>query len=464
MSVQIDAPIEVVPAAAPDGSVAAVAGAVETVSSHLHPVASYDLADHPRPTGREEVWRFTPIKRLRGLLDAEGADEGRIDLTVDAPDAVEVRTISADEARAYEGPAPVDRIAALAVANADGATLIDVPAEVELTEPITITVTGQGVDAAAFRSLVIRVGAFAKATLVLEHLGSAVLASSVTLLVGDGARVDLAGLQLWDDDAVHAGHVGIRVGRDAHVRTLTASLGGDLVRLVETAEYAGPGGEIEQLGLYFVDAGQHLEHRLFVDHNAPRTISNVDYRGALQGVGAHSVWVGDVLIRKVAEGITTYESNRNLVLTDGCRADSVPNLEIETGEIAGAGHASTTGRFDDEQLFYLRSRGIDEVEARRLVVHGFFADIIRRIGVPSVEDRLLAAVEEELAVNVGAPASSSRNADADSDEADAAEADLEAPIVAPEQVEGRDADDAGHHAFAADDDLAAIAKEAEQQS
>jgi Fe-S cluster assembly protein SufD len=111
--------------------------------------------------------------------------------------------------------------------------------------------------------------------------------------------------------------------------------------------YDGPGGQAELLGLYFADAGQHLEHRLFVDHNEPKTISNVDYKGALQGEGAHSVWVGDVLIRKAAEGIETYESNRNLVLTDGCRADSVPNLEIETGEIEGAGHASTTGRFDD---------------------------------------------------------------------------------------------------------------------
>ena len=101
----------------------------------------------------------------------------------------------------------------------------------------------------------------------------------------------------------------------------------------------------------------------------------------MQGNGAHSVWVGDVLIRKVAEGIETFETNRNLVLTDGCRADSVPNLEIETGEIEGAGHASATGRFDDEQLFYLQSRGITEDEARRLVVHGFFADIIRKIGV-----------------------------------------------------------------------------------
>jgi Fe-S cluster assembly protein SufD len=117
------------------------------------------------------------------------------------------------------------------------------------------------------------------------------------------------------------------------------------------------------------------------------------------------VWIGNILIRTIAEGIQTYESNRNLVLTDGARADSVPNLEIETGEIDGAGHASTTGRFDDEQLFYLRSRGIREDEARRLVVHGFFADIIRKIGVPDIQERLLQAVEAELAVTVGAPAS-----------------------------------------------------------
>jgi Fe-S cluster assembly protein SufD len=404
LSVQIDAPLEVVPAAAPDGSVAAVSAAVETVASHLHPVASYDLADHPRPTGREEVWRFTPLKRLRGLLD-DGAASGAVDVSVDAPEGVVVRTLSAEEARALGGPAPVDRIAALAAAHAEAVTLVDVPADTELDRPVVVTVTGQGAER-AFGNLVVRVGSFAKAIIVLEHLGSAVYAGNTTLLVGDGASVEFAGLQLWDDDAVHGGQVSIVVGRDAQVRTVAASLGGDLVRIVETAEYAGPGGSVEQLGVYFVDAGQHIEHRLFVDHNAPHTRSNVDYRGALQGEGAHSVWIGDVLIRKVAEGIETYESNKNLVLTDGCRADSVPNLEIETGDIAGAGHASTTGRFDDEQLFYLRSRGIDEAEARRLVVHGFFAGIIRRIGVPGVEKRLLEAVEAELEVNVGLPTSS----------------------------------------------------------
>jgi len=380
-----------------------VAEAVETIASHLHPVASYDLAAHPVPTGLEEVWRFTPLKRLRGLLNSEGRTGADLLWKVDAPDRVTTSQISTEQAIALGGPSPVDRIAALAVANANGAVRIDVPAEVELDRPVVITLTGDGIETPVFGHIVITVGAFANATIVMEHRGSAVYASSVTLLVGDGATVQFTGLQLWADDAVHAGQVAVLVGRDAHVRTLSATMGGDLVRLVETSEYAGPGGEVEQLGLYFVDAGQHLEHRLFVDHNQPHTKSNVDYRGALQGRGAHSVWVGDVLIRKVAEGITTYESNRNLVLTDGCRADSVPNLEIETGEIEGAGHASTTGRFDDEQLFYLRSRGIDEPEARRLVVHGFFADLIRRIGVPDVERRLLDAVEAELSVNVGVP-------------------------------------------------------------
>jgi Fe-S cluster assembly protein SufD len=175
------------------------------------------------------------------------------------------------------------------------------------------------------------------------------------------------------------------------------TLGGDLVRITPTVHYAGPGAQAELLGLYFADSGQHLEHRLFIDHDQPNCRSRVTYKGALQGASAHSVWIGDVLIRADAVGTDTYEENRNLLLTDGARADSVPNLEIETGEVRGAGHASTTGRFDDEQLFYLMARGIGEDEARRLVVRGFFTEIIERIAVPEFRDRLLTAVDQELA-------------------------------------------------------------------
>ena len=151
------------------------------------------------------------------------------------------------------------------------------------------------------------------------------------------------------------------------------------------------------MGVYFADSEQHLENRLFVDHSEPNCKSRVTYKGALQGEGAHTVWVGDVLIRAAAEGTDTYELNRNLLLTDGCRADSVPNLEIETGQIQGAGHASASGRFDDEQLFYLQARGITENEARRLVVRGFLNEVIQQIGIPEIVSRLNDAIEKELA-------------------------------------------------------------------
>jgi Fe-S cluster assembly protein SufD len=328
---------------------------------------------------------------------------GRARVELEAPPAVTLELVGRDDPRLGRIYVPNDRVAAQAWESYEQARILSVPPGVELDEPVVLNVFGTGSEAAVFDHLVLDIGANARATIVLQHRGSTVRAGNAEIIVGDCASLILVSVQDWDDDAVHLAHLHARVGRDASYRQALVSLGGDLVRISSSVDFGSPGGEAELLGLYFADAGQHLEHRLFVDHNAPHTRSNVDYRGALQGQGAHTVWIGDVLIRKVAEGINTYESNKNLVLTDGCRADSVPNLEIETGEIEGAGHASTTGRFDDEQLFYLRSRGIDEAEARRLVVHGFFADIIRKVGVPEIEKRLLEAVEAELAINIGLP-------------------------------------------------------------
>ena len=379
---------------------APVMEAVEAIESHLHPTPSWELADHPLPNGREEIWRFSPLRAMRPLL-ADQPSDACLTWSESYPDGVTSRLLTPSEARELVVEAPVDRVSALAAAHSGGAQLIEVAAGAELAEPVSITLSGEGQH--VWGNLIFKIGAHAKATILLRHVGNASYAAKVDVLVGDGAVLNFVSIQDWDAEAVHGGHHSVLVGRDAQVRTVTVSMGGKVVRLAETAKFAGPGGSIEQFGLYFVDAGQHIEHRLFVDHNAPHTHSNVDYRGALQGEGARAVWIGDVLIRKVAENISTYESNKNLVLTDGCRADSVPNLEIETGEIEGAGHSSTTGRFDDEQLFYLRSRGVSEEEARRLVVHGFFADIIRRIGVPDVEQRLMAAVESELEVIVGNP-------------------------------------------------------------
>ncbi|MEH3033661.1 MAG: Fe-S cluster assembly protein SufD [Aeromicrobium erythreum] len=372
-----------------------IENALEHVESHLHPEPSYDLEAHPVPNGLEEIWRFTPLKRLRGLLDGEASDAS-LTWEQQLPEGVTLGTLDAAAAREVGANAPFDRLGALAAAHAGSAVVLDVPANLELDEPVRLTLSGDASDRIVWGHVVVRVGNHAKATVVVEHTGSATYDAFVPVVVGDGAQLDLVTINDWDDDAVHAGQYNLRVGRDATVRFFEISLGGDLVRTSVNVDYAGPGGSADLLGVYFADAGQHIEHRQFVDHTAPRTRSNVLYKGALQGQDAHTVWIGNVLIRKVAEGIETFEQNDNLVLTDGAKADSVPNLEIETGEIDGAGHASTTGRFDDNHLFYLQSRGIEEGEARRLVVHGFFNDIIRRIGVPELQERLVTAIEEEL--------------------------------------------------------------------
>jgi Fe-S cluster assembly protein SufD len=385
-----------------------VADAIETaapgtVLSHLHPVGSFDVADHEVPTGREEIWRFTPLKRLRGLHSDAVYAAGATSAAWNTPAGVRIADVDGAEARELRGVSglvPNNRFVARVLAEVPTTLLVDVPAEVEVAEPIVVDLTGSDASVTEAGHVALRFGAHSRAVVVLNHVGHASLAQVVEVKVGDGAQVSVISLQDWADDAVHLTHHEATVGRDASYKHVAISFGGSVVRMDSNVSYAGPGGAAEMLGLYFADEGQHIEHRLFADHTAPRTKSHVVYKGALQGQGAHTVWVGNVLIRKVAEGIETFEENRNLVLTDGCHADSVPNLEIETGEIEGAGHASATGRFDDEQLFYLRSRGIDEPEARRLVVHGFFNDLIRKIGVPSLQEKLMATVELELAKNV----------------------------------------------------------------
>jgi Fe-S cluster assembly protein SufD len=383
---------------------ASVADSLEMarVDSHLHPEGSFDLADHPIPTGREEIWRFTPLKRLRGLhadADLSGSD---IEVRLDLPDGVVVEELQVgDPLLGASGFVPSDRLAARVWHQAGRRYVVRIPAEAELDRPVLVDVTGTGLaEVASATHVVIDAGRHSRATVVFRFRGSATLADLTETVVGDGAQLTVVSIDDWADDAVHTGHRHAQVGRDATFRHVDVSFGGDVVRHDSTSHFAGPGGSAEMLGLYFADEGQHIEHRLFVDHDQPRTSSHVVYKGALQGDGAHTVWIGNVLIRKVAEGIETYEENRNLVLTDGCQADSVPNLEIETGEIEGAGHASTVGRFDDEQLFYLRSRGVPENEARRLVVHGFFHDLVRKIAVPEIEEQLRATVEAELAKNV----------------------------------------------------------------
>jgi Fe-S cluster assembly protein SufD len=377
-------------------------GGVATANGHggssLHKFASFDVADHPVPHGREEDWRFTPFRQLRGLHDDARLDGHDYEVAVDADPVVHVETVSVnDSRRGSSGYVPIDRTSARAWAAADKVLTLTVPADAVADRPTYVRLRGLSIEKAAAGHVVITAERHSQAVIVLEYEASATFADNVEIITGDGANLTVVTLHDWADDAVHLSHQHLHVGRDAQVKHAVVTFGGVLVRTGTSLDYAGPGGEAELLGLYYVDAGQHIENRLFVDHNTPKARSNVEYKGALQGKSARAVWIGDVLIRPEAEGILTYELNRNLLLTEGARADSVPNLEIETGEIEGAGHASATGRFDDEQLFYLQARGIPPETARRLVVRGFFAALITKIGVPELADRLVDRVERELA-------------------------------------------------------------------
>ncbi|WP_314719813.1 Fe-S cluster assembly protein SufD [uncultured Actinomyces sp.] len=391
-------------------------GAPRYVASRADRPTSFDPDLFPVPRGREEEWRFTPMRRFRPLFDLDAVSAGTrqaeatgaLRTGVDAPDGVTVRTLRRDDPHLGRIGEPVDRTGVVAWAAFRTSTAVTVEAGAHLERAVRLTVTGTpdasapdagGPDAApatpAAQHLLITAREGSRATVLLDHVGTATLTQTVEIDVAPGADLTVVTIQDWDDAAVHASNHRVRVAERATLKHVVVSLGGD-VRIAPDFIFSGEGGHIDAYGVYFADAGQHLEHRPYVAHTEPHCYSRVTYKGALQGEGAHSVWVGDCLIGAAARGTDTYELNRNLVLTPGAKADSIPNLEIENGNIEGAGHASATGRFDDTQLFYLRARGIPEAEARRLVVLGFFGEIVGEIGVPEVEEHLMGAIEREL--------------------------------------------------------------------
>ncbi|MCT1514930.1 Fe-S cluster assembly protein SufD [Dietzia cercidiphylli] len=365
--------------------------------------SSFDVNAFEVPSHKDEIWRFTPLKRLRGIHDGSNVTAtGNLLVSVAERDGLTVESVDTADKRIGEAGAPRDRVAAQAFSSVEQATVLTVTKETVLTEPVYVTVDGPGEGELAYGHAQIRLEPFANATFVMDQRGGGTVAENVEFIVGDSAHLEVVLIQDWDDDALHMANHHLQVGRDSTLTYTAVTFGGELVRIAPLATFTAPGGTVNINGLYYADDGQHIEHRLLVDHSVPHCTSRVLYKGALQGDAssnlpdAHTVWIGEVLIRAAAEGTDTYEMNRNLVLTDGARADSVPNLEIETGEIAGAGHASAVGRFDEEHLFYLMSRGIAEDVARRLVVRGFFGEVINRIGVPEVRERIAEAVELEL--------------------------------------------------------------------
>ena len=353
---------------------------------------STDIADFPAITGREVNWKFTPVAEIKDLTGGTL----RSDLsafTISDANGVEVSDVPMDSEFVGRGGIPEDQAAANAWSQVEAAKRILITSE----ELATVTVNREHLTSEPTAAhTVIEAAPNSHALVIMENTGDANLTENVEIVVGEGANLTVVSIQEWNDDAIHLATHHATVARDGNLQHIVVSLGGKIVRVNPNIHLDGQGANGEGYGAYFADAGQHLEHQVYIDHNAPNSRSRVAYKGALQGEGAHAVWIGDVLIRRVASGTDSYEENRNLTLTEGTRTDSIPNLEIETGDIAGAGHASTTGRFDEEHIFYLQSRGISLDEARKLVVRGFLFEVIQRIGNEQIEERLQNAIDDEL--------------------------------------------------------------------
>jgi Fe-S cluster assembly protein SufD len=278
-----------------------------------------------------------------------------------------------------------------------GGAFIQVPAGVVIEDPILVLHWCEGDGRASFPHTVVSLGEHAEAT-VLDRFGSPEtdhLVDAVTeLVVGDNAHLRYLSVQEHGSRTWHLGLQRALVGRDATLKTSAVVLGGDYARLRSESVLQGENAESDQLAVYFADGKQMLDFRTLQDHDAPRTRSDLLFKGAVED-DARSVYSGLVHLRKTAQKSNASQTNRNLVLTEGAGAESIPNLEIEANDVK-CSHASTVGPIDDDQLYYLESRGIPPEDAERLIVLGFFDDVLERLPVSALSQGLRRSVVDKL--------------------------------------------------------------------
>jgi Fe-S cluster assembly protein SufD len=278
-----------------------------------------------------------------------------------------------------------------------GGAFIHVPAGVIVEAPILVLHWSEGDGRASFPHTLVALGDGAEAT-VLDRFGSPntdhFVDAVVELLIQDNAHLRYLSVQQHGPRTWQVALQRAHLGRDATLRSSAVALGGDYARLRSEALLQGENAESNQLAVYFGDGAQMLDFRTLQDHDAPRTRSDLLFKGAVED-DARSVYSGLVRLRKTAQKANAYQTNRNLVLTEGASAESIPNLEIEANDVR-CSHASAVGPIDEEQLYYLESRGIEPEEAERLIVLGFFDDVFDRLPVGALTSGLRRAVVDKL--------------------------------------------------------------------
>jgi Fe-S cluster assembly protein SufD len=385
----------------------------------------------PLPTDAEEVWRYSRIADLD--LDRFGPAPAPADTTVPAAlqpvlDAVRDRAgliVVRDGAIVHSEIEPglaergvvvgdlnrvtdaeellgatggeQDAFTALNEALLPGAAVVDVPAGVVIERPIVILEWVDGDATAVLSRTIVRLGEQAEAT-VVDVLASAdvdaFVAPIVELQVGNAAHLHWLGVQDLGRRVWQVGYHLSRIGRDASLAAANVVLGGDYARVRTDSRLVGQGGTSNLLAVYFGEGDQMHDFRTLQDHNAPRTTSDLLFKGAVED-RAQSVYSGLIRVRKGAAGTSAFQTNRNLVLSEGAHADSVPNLEIEENDVR-CSHASAVGPIDEDQRYYLESRGVPTDVAERLILLGFFDEVLTRMPVPELLELLRGAVATKL--------------------------------------------------------------------
>ena len=295
---------------------------------------------------------------------------------------------------------PTDRtkFTALHAAFRTGGTFLHVPRDTAIELPIQ-TLTYLDADGAAmFPHTLLVVEPGSEVTFidryVSPHLHRAFSDAITEIYVGDGAHVRYVSIQEWGSGMTHLGIQRATVGRDATLRTLNIGFGASLARAEAETVLAEPGGFSEMLGVFFADEDQHFDHRSIQDHVAPSCTSDLLYKGALRDQ-SRAVYSGWVHVRPDAQKTNAMQTSRNIVLSEHAKADAIPNLEIEANDVR-CGHAASVGPVDEDAIFYLTSRGIPRAEAERLIVSGFFQEVLDRVKIDEVREGAEEAIQDEL--------------------------------------------------------------------
>jgi Fe-S cluster assembly protein SufD len=373
----------------------------------------------PLPTTRDEHWRFTDLSGFdpdawssNGApeiasppsildLDASGVayvGDGGIEIER-APDGVRFELLPEDHELLYSLVGHDEKFAAHNAAMWRHGLLVHVPRGVVVEHPMYVRVANAVEGGSVFWRLLVVAEPESRFTLIEEYAStSPELAgytnAAVEIVVKDAAKVEYVSVQNLSRGTWHFASHHARVERDAELDWVAGGFGSAKGKIRIQNDLAGPGATSRVTGAYFADGTQHLDYDTFQEHMAPSTTSDFAFKGALRDT-ARAVWRGMIRVEEGAQRTNAYQENRNLLLSKTAHADSIPGLEIMANDVRCT-HGATLGQVDREQLFYLMSRGLTRAEAERLIVRGFFQDVLDRVELEPVRDALAAALEARI--------------------------------------------------------------------